>query len=378
MPTIQWPHCAGQLRVKEVLEAAVNNNSLGHAYLFAGDAGCGKFAAALDLALFLLCEGENFQRPCMKCASCTKVLHYAHPDFHLIMPVVLSKEHKGEGGELKAEGWEYIASCARERISNVYGLPDHEKVPAIPVEWVRELSHTILRGAHGSGANVAILDGLDSLNKESANSMLKLLEEPPAGTVLFLLTDRPSAVLPTIVSRCQILRFSYLSPDEISTEFCSRLSVDPSDPRLKNVIHTGSLGRSLYLWDHPADDVRKESTLFWNLCLRKDWQELAGYIDHLSEQGDYALFERLFTELMQCVRNAFLRELDGTENIFLGDRSSTVDLQGITSHAQVEKLSELCERSIAAVRAHANITLVLAHFAIVLTEALHGEKQQPR
>ena len=190
--------------------------------------------------------------------------------------------------------------------------------------------------------------------------------------------NRPSAVLPTIVSRCQILRFSYLSPDEISTEFCSRLSVDPSDPRLKNVIHTGSLGRSLYLWDHPADDVRKESTIFWNLCLRKDWQELAGYIDHLSEQGDYALFERLFTELMQCVRNAFLRELGGTENIFLGDRSSTVDLQGITSHTQVEKLSELCERSIAAVRAHANITLVLAQFAIVLTEALHGEKQQPR
>jgi DNA polymerase-3 subunit delta' len=378
MPTIQWPHCAGQLRVKEVLEAAVKNNSLGHAYLFSGDIGSGKFAAALDLALILLCEGKPFQRPCMKCASCTKVLHYAHPDFHLIMPVVLSKEHKGDGGELKAEGWEYIASAARERISNVYGLPDHEKVPSIPVEWVRELSHTILRGAHGGGANVAILDGIDSLNKESANSMLKLLEEPPAETVLLLLTDRPSAVLPTIVSRCQILRFSYLSPDEISAELCGRLSVDPSDPRLKNVIHTGSLGRSLYLWNHPADEVQKESMVFWDLCLRKNWQEIAEHIDYLGEQGDYSLYERLFMELMQRVRNAFLHELDGTENLFSGDRSSTVDLQGITSHAQVEDLLKLCERSIAAVKAHANITLVLAHFAIVLTEALHGEKQQPR
>lgn len=378
MITINWPHCAGQHHIKENLEAAVANGTLGHAYLFSGTEGSGKFAAAFDLTLALLCEARDLQRPCMTCAACTKVLHYAHPDFHVIMPVVLTKEKKQKNSEdeITEEGWKEIFDKVKERIADPYRVPQYEKVPDIPVEWIRELNHAIVRGTLEKNVNVAIIDGADILSKSSGNNMLKILEEPPAGTVLLLLTDRPSAVLPTIVSRCQILRFSYSSPEEIRSQLCSRLSLDPSDPRVDAVIHTGSLGRSLYRWNHPSDEAQKEACALWDLCLRKNWLELAEYIDRLSEQGDYTMYEQLFTELMQRVRNAFLRELDGTENLFLGDRSTIVDLQGSSSHAQVERISKLCERSIAAVKTHANMTLVLTHFAIALTEMFHGEKQQ--
>jgi DNA polymerase III delta' subunit len=375
MPAINWPHCAGQQHIKQNIEAAIANGTLGHAYLFSGMEGSGKFAAALDCALILLCEDKS-NRPCMTCASCKKVLHYAHPDFHVIMPVVLQEGDKKENALTEA-GWNHIAEKVKERIQNVYSLPDHAKVPILPVDWVREINHTILRGIVEGNANVVIIDGVDSLNKDSANNMLKLLEEPPAGTVLLLLTDRPAAVLPTIVSRCQIMRFSYLSPEEIRSQLCNRFSLDPSDPRLDAVIHTGSLGRSLHLWGDPATDkVRNEAMIFWDLCTRKNWQELAECIDRLCEESNYTFYERLFMELTQRIRNAFLRELDGTENLFLGDRSCTVDLAGQTSYAQAERLIDLCERSIAAVKARGNITLVVAYFAIALTEALHGEKQQ--
>ena len=399
LPTINWPHCAGQQHIKENLEAAVANGTLGHAYLFSGAAGSGKFAAALDLSLILLCEDKN-TRPCMKCDSCTKVLHYAHPDFHVVMPVDLPKELKGkdddedgekdtnddEGvnkkNEKEEKKWRFISERIKDRITEVYLRPEYKKKPDIPVVWIRELAQAMLRGKIGKSFNIGIFDGVDLMKASTGNAMLKILEEPPAGTVLLLLTDRPSAVLPTIVSRCQILRFSYSSPEEIRSQLCSRLSLDPSDPRLAPrldaVIHTGSLGRSLYRWNHPSDEAQKEACALWDLCLRKNWLELAEYIDRLSEQGDYTLYEQLFTELMQRVRNAFLRELDGTENLFLGDRSTIVDLQGSSSHAQVERISKLCERSIAAVKAHANMTLVLTHFAIALTEMFHDEKQQYR
>jgi len=377
MTAITWPHCAGQRRVKEVLEAAVAGGSLGHAYFFSGMEGCGKFAAALDLALILLCEDKH-NRPCMKCASCTKVLNYAHPDFRVIMPVVLQEGDKKENALTEA-GWKRIADAVHQRIQNVYSLPDHVKVPTIPVDWVREISHTILRGKIEGNSNVVIIDGIDSLNDDSANSMLKLLEEPPAGTVLLLLTDRPSAVLPTIVSRCQILRFSWCLPDEIRTALCSRFSVPASDPRLDAVVNTGSFGRSIYLWEHPADETRNVADTLWDLCLRKEWIECAGTIDRLSETGDFSMYEQLFMEMLQRVRNSFLHELDGTENLFSKVRSCTAeDQRGTVSHEAAVVLLELCERSIAAVKAHANITLVLAHFAVALTETLHGEKQQSR
>ena len=84
-------------------------------------------------------------------------------------------------------------------------------------------------------------------------------------------------------------------------------------------------------------------------------------------------------EILQRVRNSFLRELDGTENLFSGIQSCTAeDRQGTVPREAAERLQELCERSIAAVKAHANMTLALAHFAVVLTETLNGEKQQSR
>jgi DNA polymerase III delta' subunit len=379
MSSIIWRNCAGQHRIKEVLDAAIANNSLGHAYLFSGEAGCGKFAAALDLASALLCENQNGQRPCMTCASCQKVLHYAHPDFHIVMPLSIPKEHKDSGGDLSEEGWKNISDAVKSRIENPYALPDHTKVPEIPVEWIRETNHTILRGPLESGYNVVIIDGVDSLRKESANGMLKVLEEPRPGTIMLLLTDRISAVLPTIVSRCQIARFSWLSPEELREELTRRLAIDTADrARLENVIHTGSLGRSIELWNNPADVEIAEASAFWDLCVAKNWPELTALIDRLSEWNDFSKYENLFMETIARIRNAFLRELPGTENVFLGDRSRIVDFPGPRNLELVEKLSGLCQSSIAAVRAHVNSTLVLANFAIALTEALrHGEKQQP-
>jgi DNA polymerase III delta' subunit len=377
MASIIWKNCAGQHRVKEVLGSAMANNTLGHAYLFSGEAGCGKFAAALDVASALLCENGK-SRPCGACDSCAKVAHYAHPDFHIVMPVALAKEHKSDSS-VTEEGWTFISDAIKERMADVYSTTDHEKVPEIPVDWVRETNHTIIRGPLESAFNVVIIDGVDTMRKESANGMLKILEEPRAGTVMLLLTDRFSAVLPTIVSRCQIMRFSWLTPAEIREEMVKRLSIDAADlGRLENVIYTGSLGRSLRLWKNPPDAELAEASAFWDLCAGQNWTGLAELIDRIGEWNDFSRFESLFMETMVRIRNAFLSELPGTENVFLGGRSRTVDFVGPRTPEQVEKLCGLCQSSITAVRARANITLVLANFAIALTEALrNGEKQQP-
>jgi hypothetical protein len=91
------------------------------------------------------------------------------------------------------------------------------------------------------------------------------------------------------------------------------------------------------------------------------------------------MYEQFFMEIMQRVRNAYFRELGGTDNLFSGARTGIAEYPGgAASHQAATRLLELCERSIAAVKARANMMLVLAHFAITLTETLHGEKQQPR
>jgi hypothetical protein len=378
MSTIQWQFCAGQQHIKDVFAPAIISKKVGHAYLFSGMTGSGKFAAAVDIALALLCEAPDSQ-PCLFCPSCQKVLNYSHPDFHIVMPVSFPKAAKDDGDDLsKEEAWEFIYSSVKERLKDLYAIQEYEKKPNIPVDWIREINHAILRGPVEGATNVVIFDGVETLSAASANSMLKVLEEPPAGTVMLLLTDRIGAVLPTLVSRCQILRFGYLSPSEIKTELCRRCSIDESDPRLESVIHTGSLGRSLYLWRHPQQEILQEALAFWGLCVHGEWTELAPVIDRIAEWNDFARYEQLFTALIDAARNAFLGELPGTENVFLGGTTRALDLAGFRSgkRESAEKIFRICQDAIGAIKAHGNITLVLTNFALLIAEELDEQKQQ--
>jgi DNA polymerase-3 subunit delta' len=358
-----------------VLGAAFTKHSMGHAYLFSGQAGSGMFAAALDLALILHCS-DDAKKPCMRCAACKKILHYSYPDFHVIMPVVLGKEHKSDGGELTSEGWEYIAACVKERIIDPYGMLDHAKMPTLPVDWIREVNHTLRRGPVESAANVVIIDGIDMMNKEAANSMLKLLEEPPPGTVMVLLTERLSAVLPTITSRCQIMRFALLDPHEIKTQLCQRLSIDTADSRLESVINAGTFGTALSLWRNPPDAIAAEAVRFWDLCVQGEWGTIASFIDEAAQWADVSRYERMFIEIMERVRNTFLSELPGSENVFLGERSRIIRGMGVLTGQQLDQTIDLCQKAIDAIKAHAAVTLVLAHFAIALSKEFHGKKRQ--
>lgn len=368
---IQWKNFFGQERIKGVLESAFENNTMGHAYLFCGASGTGKFAAAIELAMAFLCN-DSEKKPCYQCDSCRKVLHFSHPDLHIIMPMVLEKEHKTTDG-LSDAGWEFLSSSIRQRIADPYRQRNFNGIPSIPVDWVREVNHAIQRGALEGGRNIAILDGIDIMQKGSANAMLKTLEEPPSGTLMLLLTDRIHAVLPTIVSRCQIMRFAYLSPELLKNELMKRFSMRPDDPRLEELAYTGSLGQAVYLYENSDEQVMKDAVEFWRRCVGNDWLRIAEMIDILSASNNENTNEKLFIQVIRLIRNAFFKNIDGTENYIMSDRSLVVELNWITSPDQVELLVELCENAIRQIRSRVNINLILVNFAIAVMEIFNGK-----
>ena len=233
-----------------------------------------------------------------------------------------------------------------------------------------------MRGALESHRNIAILDGIDFMQKESANAMLKTLEEPPSGALMLLLTERVHAVLPTIVSRCQMLRFSYVPPEQIRSHLVSRFQISNDDKRLDDVVNTGSLGQSLFLWDNPVREITAEVVEFWKMCAGQDWMAAAAMIDRLSEHDNTSVYENFFVEMVHLVRNAFFRKIGGTENYIMGDRSLELDIGRISTPDQVEEIVKLCEKSIGHLKAHAGISLILVNFAINIMEILNGKEQQ--
>ena len=166
----------GQPRVRQFLRACVKSGRVSHAYLFTGPAGSNKTTAAYAFAKAILCQDD----PCGNCDTCTRgqcrqIARKAHPDVHYLAP---------EG----AQG--YVVEQIREVVADAN---------LAPIQATKK---------------VYIIDRVDLLGTSAANAFLKTLEEPPADVVLILLGRTREGVLPTIVSRCQVVPFRHIPASE--------------------------------------------------------------------------------------------------------------------------------------------------------------------
>lgn len=161
---------AQQPRVKRFFSAAVAEGRLSHAYLFVGAPGSGMKEAACAIAQYVVCPNGGDA----SCDECIRVAHRTHPDVRWLSPQSVSG---------------YLVSQVRDLI---------EDVSLAPVR---------------ASSKVYVLDDVGMLRGTAANALLKTIEEPPAGVVFILIARTVASVLPTIVSRCQVIPFSIVSPD---------------------------------------------------------------------------------------------------------------------------------------------------------------------
>ena len=183
--TCVWDDLVGQKRAATYQRRAAEGDSVSHAYLFIGPTGAGKKTAARALACALFCDDGA----CGVCSACRRVRSGTHPDFHLVSP----------------EGVTYVVSQIHEIIHDVNLKPI-------------EASH-----------KVYVFEGVDRFNDASANAFLKTLEEPPADVVIILLANDFDDVLPTIASRCQVVRFSPVAESTARAIVIERTGASPGE-----------------------------------------------------------------------------------------------------------------------------------------------------
>ena len=194
------------------------------ALLLAGEDGVGKKLFALELAKALNCRTPLGVEACDECPSCRRAMRWMLPasddkDAHR---KIIWTEHADIG------------------LARPYSR-------AILVDQMRDLEREANFRPYEGRARVFLIDEADKLNDASSNALLKTLEEPPATSFLMLITSRPAALLPTIRSRCQTLRFSPLMPLEIEEQLKGNKKISPHDVRLLARVARGSIGRALSL-----------------------------------------------------------------------------------------------------------------------------------
>jgi DNA polymerase-3 subunit delta' len=221
------PHAAGkgfdalvgQEGTVRALRRALQRRRLPHALLLHGPAGVGKATCAGILAQALNCAAAGFVDACGECTSCHKVRRGLHPDVLWVQPM--------QGGKI----------LLRQIVPrNVKPESPHEPI----VSWV---GYKPYEGSR----RVVIIDDAHAMNPEAQNSLLKTLEEPPASSILLLVTPQPGALLPTIRSRCQSLRMQPLGTTAMRRYLEETCGVSADDARLRAALAPGSLGRAISL-----------------------------------------------------------------------------------------------------------------------------------
>jgi DNA polymerase-3 subunit delta' len=175
---------------------------LHHALLIAGKAGIGKFAFAEALAAKLLCEGPaatGSDGPCGCCESCRWLLGGNHPDFRKIVPELEGDDEVADDDKKPAAARKASATTA-----------------SIKIDQIRSLDDFVYVGSHRGGRRVVLIAPAEAMNMAAANSLLKMLEEPPENVHFILVSVRWRRLLPTLRSRCRTLPLG--KPDRAQAE----------------------------------------------------------------------------------------------------------------------------------------------------------------
>jgi DNA polymerase-3 subunit delta' len=213
-----WDDIVGQQRVSDFLRTSVESGRVSHAYLFVGPPGAGKKTAAKAFACALFCDDGG----CGSCAACTRVRRGTHPDVHEVHP---------------------------------------EGAASYVVEQVRDITRDAFLSPMEGPRKVYIVGDADLFNDSSANAFLKTLEEPPDDVVFILMAHSFDAVLPTIASRCQVVRFRRLPPT-LATQLL-RQSTGASDEEAAAALAAagGVVVRAREFLDSPARRLARDTIL---------------------------------------------------------------------------------------------------------------------
>lgn len=190
---------------------SINFSAFPNAVLIHGQSGIGKFEFSIELAKALLCEESVGAKPCNRCEACRWFDSANHPDFIALVPETHRKllPH----GDFDSESDSPKKTKASQTDSDGDVAEKKEK-KSISIEDARGAIESLSIGSHRGGNRVILVYPLEMLRSDSANTLLKSLEEPPKNTIFILLADRLDRVLPTIRSRCRLL--SAPRPDRLS------------------------------------------------------------------------------------------------------------------------------------------------------------------
>jgi len=311
----------------KILQKTLAQKRTGHAYLFSGISAIGKRTLAREFIKAINCEKSDLlDDSCNECASCRKIQRACHPDIFFV----------------EADG-QYI------RIDSIRQIQERTKCK--PLEAKRR---------------AFIIDDADKMNEQSANALLKMLEEPSSSNILILVTARPYSLPQTIISRCQHMRFNPLSSETVAKFLISEMEMDNQKALLLAALSGGSIGNAL---DLNKDDIIAYRTELLNLLSTTNRNDPFSLINLASFLGQKKKEIRQGLNILNTFFRDVLvfKEVRKNEMLINQDNSSFISACAARlSGEQILKNMEQIEKAEAIIEQNVNKSLTLETMAFKL------------
>jgi DNA polymerase-3 subunit delta' len=309
---MQFEQVVGQHPVRDNLVEMVRHNRLSHALLFLGNEGSGALPLALAFAQYVVCERRDSTSTdaCGACSSCVKAGRLVHPDIHFSYPVIPKKAgDKPVSSDYSSEWREFIAQYP---YGNAYDwlqfIGAENKQGNITAQECNEINHKLSLKSFESGYKILLLWMPEYLGNEG-NKLLKLIEEPPPDTLFLLVAENESLILPTILSRMQLVKIPLPEAEDIERALIERAGLATEQARQVAMLCEGNYHEALQLVRHADDDWQGVLREWLNAVLKSGPVAQVKWIEEISKSGRerQKQFLRYFNHLLeQAVRMRYL------------------------------------------------------------------------
>lgn len=295
----------GQEPVAAKLRDLVQQNRLSHALLFSGKEGSGALPLANAFAQFLSCEkiqaairlmgqaglfdeSPGVQLPpeaCGVCAGCTKSSAMIHPDIHYSFPSIIKKKSPALSSDWMVEFREFILQFPYGNLFDwLQFIGAENKQGNITAEECNEILRKLSIKSHESDYKILIMWMPEYLGNEG-NKLLKLIEEPPANTVFILVCENESLILPTILSRTQLVRIPLPRAEAIASALEARAEIPAAKALEVAMLSEGNYREALNLLNHAGEDWQGLLRSWLNAVVKKQIIVQTKWVDEISAQG---------------------------------------------------------------------------------------------
>lgn len=302
----------GHKIVIEKLLRSVKEERVSHAQLFSGPQGSGKLALALAYAQFVSCENRQENDSCGICKSCVKYEKMIHPDLHFVFPVIKGKKPTDPVSDNYIEEWREFVKKSPYFTINKW-LDSIEVGNAQGLIFASEAAEIIKKlnlKTFESDYKIMIIWLPEKMHNSAANKLLKMIEEPPEKTLFLLVSEEPDKIIPTILSRCQIIKVPSVAKKELTGWLMRKHGL--SEERASDIAHVvnGDIVRATEL-------AEKEDSFSGNLerfrslmrfAWKRDVLSIVDWADEIASTGREAQ-KNFLSFSLRLVRENFMLTL---------------------------------------------------------------------